>query len=143
MISSLSHFWIIWRFPTRKKLKKSKFNFVQYDSKLYKDNVQGLKKLKQTTFVDFSSILGQKLHFEKKSWKNSEKNTKNAEFPKFLTKNTLKNSKFYFVQYGQKMHKNVLWGLKKPPKSIFNDFQANLDKKTFLKKKLKKCIKIP
>ena len=63
---------------------------------------------------------------------------KDAQFPKFLTKNTLKNSKFYFVQYGPKMHKNVLWDLKKPPKSIFNDFQANLDQTKFLKKKLKK-----
>ena len=26
----------------------------------------GLKKMKKTIFVDFSSILGQKLHFEKK-----------------------------------------------------------------------------
>ena len=30
---SPSHFWIIWRVTTRKKLKKSKFKFVQYDSK--------------------------------------------------------------------------------------------------------------
>ena len=74
---------------------------------------------------------------------NFRKNTKNAEFPKFLTKNTLKNSKFYFVQYGQKMHKNVLWGLKKHPKSIFNGFQANLDQKKFLKKKFQNSIKIP
>ena len=72
-VFSSSHFWIKWTISPRKKFKKSKFNFVQYDPKLYKDNVQGLKKLKKTTFVDFSSILGQKLHFEKKSWKNSEK----------------------------------------------------------------------
>ena len=90
--------------------------------------------MKKTTFVDFSSILGQKLHFEKKKLEKFWKNTKNAEFPKFLNKNTLKNSKFYFVQYGPKMHKNVLWDLKKPPKSIFNDFLANLDQKIFWKK---------
>ena len=100
----------------------SKFKFVQCGPKLYKDNVWGLKKYKKTTFVDFSSILGQKNAFWKKKLEISEKTRKNAEFPKILTKNTLKNSNFYFVQYGPKMHRNVLWDLKKPPKSIFNDF---------------------
>ena len=99
--------------------------------------------MKKTTFVDFSSIFGQKLHFEKKkTLEKDSKNKENDEFPKFFTKNTLKNSKFYFVQYGQKMHKNVLWDLKKPPKSILIIFMQIWTKKNF-EKKLQKCIKIP
>ena len=82
-----------------------------------------------------------KIALWKKKLEKFSKNTKICEFPKFLTKNTLKNSKFYFVQYGPKMHKNVLWDLKKPTKSIFNDFYANLDQKKFLKKSFKNASK--
>ena len=81
----LNHYWIKRRFNLKKIFQKSKCNFVQYDPKLYKDNVQGLKKMKKTTFVDFSSILGQKMHFEKKTSKMHKNTVKINIFEKKMT----------------------------------------------------------
>ena len=87
------HYWIKWTILVKKIFKKSKINFVQYDSNWTKNNFWDLEKLKTIILKHFQANLSQnpilKKKFPKfpkwpsKSKKNSffeQKNSKKFEF---------------------------------------------------------------
>ena len=138
---SSSHFWINWRFSTWKIFKKSKFQFVQCDPKLYKDNVWGLKKYKKTTFVDFSSLLDKNCILKKKVGKIFKKTRKMLNFRNFWLKIHWKFQNFTLSNMVQKCIKMFFGTSKSLQKVFLMIFRQIWTKTIFEKKSLKNASK--
>ena len=97
--------------------------------------------MKKTIFVDFSSILGQKMHFEKKSWKNSEKIRKMLNFRNFWPKIHWKIQNFTSSNMVQKCIEMFFRTSKSLQNVFLMIFRQIWTKKIFWKKSFKNAWK--
>ena len=99
------------------------------------------KRWKKITFVDFSSILVQKPHFEKKSWKYFQKTRKIINFRNFWPKIHWKIQNFTLFNMVQKCIKMFFGTSKSLQKVFLMIFRQIWTTKNFWKKSFKNAWK--
>ena len=125
----------------RKFFKKSKFNFVQYGSKLHKDNVWDLENLKTSILKYFWAILTKNFIFKKKFSKFPKWPLKNEKICIFYSKNFKKFKSLELSYIAQNCIKTIFRCKRSQEKRFLVIFCYFWTKKVFWQKKSKKSYK--